>query len=167
MKGLILLLILPASDAIAAQEVIVYRGWVDSFILWLMTPGLGAVIIGVVCAFFIPQRVKMDFPLAWDRDKRSFMTRLTSFLCGFFGTLLFWPLFWPWGEMTGMQAYGVVMSGMVTAVLVGSAAPFTYSVVMGRLYRAGWLDEKKWSGEAHAEAKIASGATDGVPEGGT
>lgn len=130
-----------------------------SIVRLVTQPGVAAVAIGALCAFLIPQRVKMDFPVRWDREKRALMTRLTSFGCGFFGTVLFWPMFWPWETMTGMEIYGVMASGLVVSILVGAAAPFTYTIVMNRLYKKGWLDEKRWSGEAHAEVKAKEGET--------
>lgn len=140
-----------------AEQAEAWYGWV---LVWLKRPGVAAVLAGVAMAFIVPQRVKMDFPLYWTKDKRRFMTRLTSFVCGSLTTLLLWPLFWPWQAMPMIEVYGVLVTGFLTAVLVGAAAPFTYAIIMNQLYKRGWISEMKWSGEARAEALKNGGAAE-------
>lgn len=137
--------------------------WYSWILVWLMRPGVGAILAGALAAFVIPQRVKMDFPADWPADRRRRQTRRWSFWCGFWPTLVFWPVGWDLESLTKLELYGVLMLGGFAALMVGSLAPWTYSVVMNQLYRRGWVNELKWSGEARAQAKRSGEITD-TPE---
>jgi hypothetical protein len=143
--------------AIHAQQLPVDREEIDSWYEWIMLymlkPGFMAVSVGIIMSFIVPQRVKMDFPVEWPAEKRRARTRLTSLISGFCGTAMMWPLFWPWSTMTAMEAYGAGAGGLLVSIVVGASAPYTYNIIMNFLYKRGWVDEKKWSGQAAAELK--------------
>jgi hypothetical protein len=155
--GISAIFLLSCLYSLQAQQLPIDREAVDSWYEWIMMymlrPGFMAVSVGVIMAFIIPQRVKMDFPLEWSPEKRRMRTRLTSFISGFFGTAMMWPLFWPWAMMSAMEIYGASAGGLLAAVLVGASAPYTYNIIMNFLYKRGWLTEHKWSGEAAAQQK--------------
>lgn len=159
---LLMLLLLPLA-ALAGEQTTLNAGgvreaqaWYEAVLAFVLRPGLAAVLTGFLLALVIPQRVKMDFPVDWSDSRRRFMTRLVSFASGFTGTALIWPLFWPWDRLvTTLEVYGVLISGFLASILVGALAPWSYTVVMNRLYRLGWLNEERWSGEARARAKAA------------
>lgn len=132
-----------------------YDRWYDRIVTWFTKPAIGAILVGVILAFVVPQRVKMDFPLRWNRAKRRRRTRYVSFISGFTGTMLMWPIGWSWSTMLPLDIYGVMIGGFVTAIIVGAAAPLTYAILMKQLYKRGILNEQKWSGDARANQKNA------------
>jgi Na+/H+ antiporter NhaA len=138
--------------------------WYEWILVWLMRPGVAAVLAGLVLAFVVPQRAKMDLPHKWPADRRRRMTRRISFVSGFIPTALLWPLGWNLETMSTRDIYIIVIAGLLTATLVGASAPWTYSVVMNQLYKRGWLSEMKWSGEARAAAKrVGETTSSGIP----
>jgi hypothetical protein len=154
-----------ASDGMTQGTIQDAQAWYEALLVFVMRPGLAAIFTGFLLALVIPQRVKMDFPLTWGEDRRRFVTRLVSFASGFLGTGAIWPLFWDWSSVqTPLDGYGIMISGFFAAILVGALAPWSYALVMSRIYKLGWLDEGRWSGEARArlrQAESEAGITDG------
>ena len=127
--------------------------WYDWILVWMFRPGIAAVIVGIFFAFLVPQRIKMDFPMEWTPERRRRMTRRASFVSGFIPTLLLWPLGWMTEHLTPKEHYLIWVAGFLAASAVGTAAPFSYQIIMNFLYRRGWLNEVKWSGEVRARMK--------------
>jgi hypothetical protein len=167
--GICAILVLSWTYALFAQQLPLDREEIDSWYEWIMhymlKPGFMAVSVGIIMAFIIPQRVKMDFPLTWSPEKRKMRTRLTSFISGFFGTAMMWPLFWPWATMSAMEVYGASIGGLVASILVGASAPYTYNIVMHQLYKRGWVDASKWSGQTVAALRLQQQPQDGNSQG--
>jgi hypothetical protein len=133
------------------------NAWYDFLLRWVMEPVIGACLLGFFASIVITQRWKMTLPDDLSNEARRRKTQWFSFYVGFVVTLLFWPLGWT-KELTeyGVRGiYLILVSGGVAAVIVGALAPFVYAVVMNQLYKFGWFNEVKWSGQARAEAKLS------------
>jgi hypothetical protein len=154
------LLFLLAMPALAQVTPEVADSWYEIAIKWIMRPGLAAVAAGIVMGFAIPQWAKMSFPIEWGSSRRKGMTQLVSFLSGFLTTALLWPLFWELADARAMDYYGVIVSGLLAAVLVGVSPPFTYPAIMRFLYKRGWATEEMWSGEARAVQRRSGNGID-------
>lgn len=127
--------------------------WYSWILVWVFRPGIAAVLVGIVMAYIVPQRFKMDFPHTWDDDRRKRTTRRLSFISGFIPTVLLWPLGWMFKGMNVTDMYLVWVTGLLAAITVGSAAPFTYTIFMNYLYKKGWADPNYWSAEKVAQLK--------------
>lgn len=160
---LLLMLIMPwiAIAGDVAQSIDQAEAWYERLIGYLLRPGLGAAMVGAVMAFVVPQRVKMDFPLEWSDRVRRIRTRQVAFWAGVIPTLLLWPLGWPWKTVDALQAYGIWVGGVMTAIAIGAGAPWTYRVIMNQAYKRGFLDEERWSGETRAQLKRQDPSQDG------
>lgn len=133
------------------------QAWYETIVDWAVRPAVTAIVAGVVLAFVIPQRVKLDFPPYWSDRKRRMRTRLTSFLAGSIGTAALWPIGWDWAGMQLLDSVMVAIGGLFCAVVVGASAPYTYTVIVGWLAKRGFW--RPASGEECAERKRLSTGT--------
>lgn len=131
----------------------VIDAWYSWLLVWAFRPGIAAVVVGILFSFVVTQRVKMDFPHTWTADRRRRTTRRVSFICGFIPCMLLWPLGWMSTGMTATDIYLVWVTGLLAAVAVGAAAPFSYTVIMNFLYKHHWAKAENWSGEETAKMK--------------